>query len=59
MMFPWHWTTIRWRRSNNRRDCEKGAESGKETVEEKQENLVVAFVGFLGSWARVEGDGKS
>jgi hypothetical protein len=32
--------------------------SGKETVEER-ENIVDAFVGFLSSLARVEGNGRS
>jgi hypothetical protein len=49
---------MRWSNSNNRRDCENGVAGGKETVEEKKENIIAAFVGFLRSWARVEGDGR-
>lgn len=59
MMFPWTW--VRTKRSNgnsNGTDYEKGIARGKETAEEK-ENIVAAFVGFLRSWARVEGDGRS
>ena len=55
--FPWTKTT--WSNSNNNRDCEKGAVRGEKTVEERKENIVAALVGFLRSWARVEGDGRS
>jgi hypothetical protein len=55
MMLPWTW--MRTKRSNgnsNGRDYVRG----EETAEEK-EHIVAAFVGFLRSWARVEGDGRS
>jgi hypothetical protein len=58
MMFPKHWKTTEWSNSSVSRDCEKGTVSRKETVEEK-ENIASALMGFLRSWARVEGDGKS
>lgn len=48
---------MRTKRSNgnsNGRDYVRG----KVTAEEK-EHIVAAFVGFLRSWARVEGDGRS
>ena len=45
-MFPRHWTKARQSNSNDRRDCEKGAAGRKQTVEEKKENIVAAFVGF-------------
>jgi len=58
MMFPKHPKTTRWGDSSVSRDCKKGTASRRETVEEK-ENIVSAFMGFLRSWARVEGAGKS
>ena len=59
MIFPKHRETTKGSNSNVSRGCEKRPALRKENAEERKESIVSAFMGFLRSWARVEGDGKS
>jgi hypothetical protein len=59
ILFPWKKKTTVSNSDSGSRDCEKETARGKETVEERNENIVAAFVGFLRSWARVEGNRRS